>query len=140
MINASSPAQLLQERVAALRHTPGFRNYQYVLERVLEMRAQVEADPNYKPSAYWKEELENFEYMLDPSPLIIDKLRAHSFHITGLHVHDYRSGRDRKQALYADKLHALQAQGKPELFVPEPAALGGFGFEIDSHLVNLDTM
>ena len=140
VINASPLAQTLNDRVSALRQTPGFRNYQYVLERVLDMRAQVDADPHYKPSAYWKEELSNFEYMLDASPLIVDKLRAHSFHITGLHVHDYRSGRDRKQARYTEKLHALMAQGKPELFVPEAEALGGFGFTIDGHLVNLDTM
>ena len=140
MINVPSTASALDARIAALRASPGFQNYLYVRERVFEMRAQVDADPNYTPSAYWKEELANFEYMLDASPLIIDTLRAHSFHITGLHVHDYRSGRDRKQVRYADKLHALLAQGKPELFVPEPAALGGFGFSIDGHLVNLDTM
>lgn len=139
-MSTSAIAAALDARLAGLRASPGFHNYLYVRERVLEMRAQVDADPNYKPSAYWEEELSNFEYMLDASPLIVDKLRAHSFHITGLHVHDYRSGRDRKQARYADKLHALQAQGKPELFVPEPAALGGFGFTIDGHLVNLDTM
>jgi putative sugar O-methyltransferase len=140
VMNAASPARALEERIAALGAAPGFRNYLYVRDRVLEMRAQVDAAPDYKPSAYWKEELANFEYMLDASPLIIDKLRAHSFHITGLHVHDYRSGRDRKRDRYADKLRALLAQGKPELFVPEPDTLGGFGFTIDGHLVNLDTM
>ena len=140
VIHASSVARALEDRVAALRDTPAFRNYLYVRDRVFEMRAQVDAAPNYKPSAYWEEELANFEYMLDASPLIIDKLRHHSYHITGLHVHDYRSGRGRKMARYADKLHALLAQGKPELFVPEPTALGGFGFHIDEHLLNLDTM
>ena len=87
VINAVPPTRALQQRIGALRDTPGFRNYEYVRDRVLEMRAQVDASPHYKPSAYWKEELANFEYMLDASPLIIDKLRAHSFHITGLHVH-----------------------------------------------------
>ena len=140
MISASSTAAALDARIAGLRASPAFQNYLYVRERVLEMRTRVEAAQDYKPSAYWKEELENFEYMLDASPLIVDKLRAHSYHITGLHVHDYRSGRDRKQGRYAEKLRLLQAQGKPELFVPESEALGGFGFTIDGHLVNLDTM
>jgi putative sugar O-methyltransferase len=140
VISASSTAAALDARVAGLRASPGFQNYLSVRERVLEMRTRVEAAADYKPSAYWKEELENFEYMLDASPLIIDKLRAHSYHITGLHVHDYRSGRDRKQGRYAEKLRLLQQQGKPELFVPESEALGGFGFTIDGHLVNLDTM
>jgi putative sugar O-methyltransferase len=141
VINAVSPAQALQQRLAALRTSPGFRNYEYVRERVFAMRAQVDASPNYKPSAYWEEELANFEYMLDASPLIVDTLRAHSYHITGLHVHGYRSGRDRKAQRYAEKLHALQGQARnPELFVPESELLGGFGFTIDGHLVNLDTL
>ena len=38
------------------------------------------------PSSYWQEELANFEYMLDASPLIIEKLRHHTHHITGGHV------------------------------------------------------
>jgi hypothetical protein len=63
VINVLSPAQALQHRIAALRDSPGFRNYEYVRERVFEMRAQVDASPNYKPSAYWEEELANFESM-----------------------------------------------------------------------------
>lgn len=140
VINAASPARTLEERLTVLRAGPGFRNYQFVRERVLEMRARVEADPHYRPSAYWKEELANFEYMLDASPLIIDRLRHHSFHITGLRVHDYRSGQERKRERFAAKLQALLALGRPELFVPEAATLGGFGYTIDGHLVNLDTL
>ena len=139
-VSHASPVRALEERVAALAAAPAFRNYQYVRDRVFEMRARVDADPHYRPSAYWTEELANFEYMLDASPLIIDKLRHHSYHITGLHVHDYRSGRERKHARYAHKLTALLRQGRPELFVPEAAVLGGFGFDIDGHLVNIDTL
>ena len=140
VINAMSPARSLEDRIAALRAAPAFRNYQYVRERVLEMRAHVEASPSYRPSAYWEEELANFEYMLDATPLIIDKLRHHSFHITGLHVHNYRSNRARMLARYTGKLRALQAQGRPELLVPEAEALGGYGFMIDGQRINLDTM
>lgn len=140
VVNAAAPARALEARLAALRAAPGFRNYQVVRERVLDMRARVDADPHYIPSAYWKEELANFEYMLDASPLIIDKLRHHSFHITGLKLHDYRSGQSRKRERFAAKLHALLAQGHPELFVPEAEALGGYGYVIDGHLVNLDTL
>jgi putative sugar O-methyltransferase len=140
VINAASPTRALAERLEALRAAPGFRNYQVVRERVLDMRARVDADPHYVPSAYWKEELANFEYMLDASPLIIDKLRHHSFHITGLKLHDYRSGQSRKRARFAAKLQALLGQGRPELFVPEAETLGGYGYDIDGHLVNLDTL
>jgi putative sugar O-methyltransferase len=139
-MNASSPAAALEARVAALRASPGFQNYLYVRERVLEMRAQVDSAPDYKPSAYWKEELENFEYMLDASPLIIDKLRQHTYHVTGVRIHEYRSGRERQRERYGDKLRALLAQGKPELFVPEAEALGGFGFTVDGFLINIDTL
>ena len=76
MINVPTTAAALDARIAALRASPGFQNYLYVRERVFEMRAQVDADPNYTPSAYWKEELANFEYMLDASPLIIDTRNA----------------------------------------------------------------
>ncbi len=135
-----SPARRLADRIADLRAAPAFRNYQYVRDRVLEMRASVDGSPDYRPSAYWQEELANFEYMLDATPLIVDKLRHHSFHITGLPVYTYRSGRERRLARYIEKLSALKAQGKPELFVPEADAMGGFGFRIDDQLVNLDTL
>jgi putative sugar O-methyltransferase len=139
-MNAMSTAEALAARVATLRASRGFENYRSVRERVLEMRTQVDAAPDYKPSAYWKEELENFEYMLDASPLIIDKLRQHTYHITGVRIHEYRSGRERQRERYADKLRALLAQGKPELFIPEAEDLGGFGFMADGHLVNIDTL
>lgn len=140
VLNPVSPARALAERIAALRGAPAFQNYRYVRERVLDMRAGVDAAPDYQPSAYWKEELANFEYMLDASPLIIDKLRHHSFHITGVRVYEYRSGRDRQRERYADKLRALLGQGRPDLFVPESPALGGFGFDVDGHLINIDTL
>src|SRR5215208_7290361 len=136
-MSATSTAAALDARIAGLRTSPGFENYLYVRERVLEMRTQVDAAPDYKPSAYWKEELENFEYMLDASPLIIDKLRQHTFHVTGVRIHEYRSGRERQRERYADKLRALLAQGKPELFLPEAEDLGGFGFMADGHLINI---
>jgi hypothetical protein len=140
VISAAFSVRALEERLTSLRTSPGFRNYQYVRERVFQMRTKVNESHDYKPSAYWAEELENFEYMLDAPPLIIDKLRHHTFHITGLRVHDYRSGRERRRGQFAEKLNALLAQHKPELFVPEAEALGGFGFTIDGHLVNLDTL
>lgn len=140
VLSAASSLRALDERIASLRAAPGFQNYQYVRERVLQMRTKVDASPDYTPSAYWAEELENFEYMLDATPLIIDKLRQHTYHVTGVRIHEYRSGRERQRERYADKLRALLAQGKPELFVPEAAALGGFGFTADGHLSNIDTL
>ena len=138
----------LRERLQALRESTAYRNYEYVRAKVLGMRAEapalapsgVEGSPHYRPSAYWEEELSNFEYMLDASPLIIEKLRHHSFHVTGLHVHDYRTKKDRPRARLAKKLHALVRASKAELLIPESPLLGGFGFEIDGALYNLDTL
>ena len=137
---SSTTARTLEERLAALRAGPAFRNYSYARDRVLEMRAQVAAAPEYRPSAYWEEELSAFEYMLDASPLVIEKLRQHTHWITGLRAYDYRSQKTRARAKFEEKLKALVAVGPPELLVPEWTELGGFGFEIDGRRFNIDTL
>ena len=133
-------AAAFRQRLEALRCTPAYRNYELVLSRVLEMRMLEAQLPHYKPSAYWEEELTNFEYMLDASPLVIDKLRHHAVHITGIRAYEYRSNRDRWRNRLTEKRRALLKYGKRELLVPEWRALGGFGFEIDGELYNLDTL
>jgi hypothetical protein len=137
---SSTTAQTLEERLTALRAGPAFRNYLYARDRVLEMRAQVAAAPEYRPSIYWEEELAAFEYMLDASPLVIEKLRQHTHWITGLRAYDYRSQKTRAQAKFAEKLKALIDVGPPDLLVPEWPELGGFGFEVDGRLFNIDTL
>ena len=92
-----------------------------------------------RPSEYWAEELENFDYMAEATPLIVRKLRQHAFHITGLRPYDYRNARD-QQANFERRLRALIELGGRELLVPEHPALGGFGFEIDGALHNVDTL
>jgi putative sugar O-methyltransferase len=133
-------AAALQSRIAALAAGDAYRNYLHVRERVLEMRAQVAALPEYRPSAYWEEELSTFEYLLDASPLIIDKLRQHTHWVTGLRAYEYRSQRTRAKVKLAEKLRALQGQAPSDLLVPEWPGLGGFGFEIDGRLFNIDTL
>jgi hypothetical protein len=139
-VNTATAARPFSERLEALRASPAFRNYLMVRERVVEMLAQVASTPDYRPSAYWEEELANFEYMLDASPFVIDKLRHHTFHVTGLRVHDYRTHRDKARTKLAEKLHALQQVAPPGLLVPEWRELGGFGFDIDGQLYNVDTL
>src|SRR4029434_4088212 len=139
-VMSSTMTRTLEERIAALRAAPAFRNYTYARDRVLEMRAQVAAAPEYRPSVYWEEELAAFEYMLDASPLVIEKLRQHTHWITGLRAYDYRSQKTRAKAKFAEKLKALLEVGGPDLLVPEWPALGGFGFEIDGGLFNIDTL
>src|SRR5687768_8616440 len=92
------------------------------------------------PSEYWREELSGFDYLLDASPLIVERLREHTHHITGLRPYDYRGGQPARRAALAAKLGALREAGRDDLLVPESPALGGFGFEIDGALYNLDTL
>lgn len=136
---ASAP---LAQRLAALRDGAAYRNYETVLAHVLRMKAlaRQSAGDVAAPSRYWSEELANFDYMFDASPLIVEKLRHHCHHITGLRLYDYRSNRDRAAELFREKLDALVALGGRELLVPESRILGGFGFEIDGALYNIDTL
>ncbi len=138
---ASSPARrALKERVSALADGAAFKNYEVARDRVLDMREQVRAAPEYRPSAYWEEELSTFEYMLDATPLVIEKLRHHTHCLTGLRAYDYRSHKTRAKTRFAEKLDALVEAGSRDLLVPEWRPLGGFGFEIDGQLFNIDTL
>ena len=98
-----SASAVLQERLARLRASDAFRNYEYARERVLEVRAQMAAWREHKPSAYWEEELSTFEYMLDASPLVIEKLRHHTHWITGIRAYEYRSQRKRAKATSTER-------------------------------------
>ena len=135
-------SEKLMARVDTLSQGAAFSAYEQVRERVLLMKDRERAGLSSvsRPSDYWREELANFEYMLDASPLIIDKLRHHCYHITGLRVYDYRSNRDEARELFEEKLGALIKVGGADLLVPEAPDLGGFGFEIDRALYNLDTL
>ena len=140
VVNGAGTAAAFEARLDALRRSPAYRNYELVRSRVFEMRTLEAQLPHYKPSAYWQEELTNFEYMLDASPLVIEKLRHHSLHITGIRVYEYRSNRDRFRGQLLEKLAAMKRIAPPALLVPEPALLGGYGFELDGELFNIDTL
>lgn len=133
---------LAQERVESLRGSRAFENYQVVREHVLRMLDDVPRGDaeTAQPSAYWAEELLGFEYMLDAGPLIVEKLRHHTYHLTGLKVYDYRTNKDRAREQLIEKRRALLEVGDEALLVPESPILGGFGFEIDGELYNVDTL
>ena len=133
----------LKSRLDALRESVGYRAYERALERFFVMKdlEAAERANSDAPSAYWREELDGFEYMLDASPLIVDKARQHTHHITGLRPYDYRSNQDKRRLRFAKKLDALiDAAGGRDLLVPEHPALGGYGHEIDGERFNLDTL
>jgi hypothetical protein len=120
---------------------PGYRAYERARAAVLQITGTPPAEGGtVVPSAYWSEELENIDYMIEASPLIIRKLRHHSFHITGIRPYDYRIKADLKRENFEARLHALVELGGDRLLVPESPALGGFGYEIDGRLINVDTL
>ena len=92
------------------------------------------------PSDYWSDELENIDYMIEASPLIVRKLRHHAYHISNVRPYDYRVKADAKRENFEARLRALQALDGRALQVPETPALGGFGYEIDGLLFNVDTL
>jgi putative sugar O-methyltransferase len=137
--NGRVTREALDTTIEAARQSDEFRAYLSTREWVLELLADRvnEADT---PSAYWREELAGFDYMLDASPLVVRKLREHAYHFTSVRPYDYRSHHARQVGPFAERLRALRQKDPRGLFVPESPRLGGFGHEIDGQLVNLDTL
>ncbi|MEA2150743.1 MAG: hypothetical protein QOD69_2573 [Solirubrobacteraceae bacterium] len=131
---SAAPRGALETRLEELRAGTAWSAYERVRDWVLDT-----AGDSAGASAYWAEELETLDFMLDASPLIIERLRHHTYPITGIRPYEYRSGKDRA-AQYAAKLEALASLGGRDLRVPESPALGGFGHEIGGALWNIDTL
>src|SRR5436190_22762593 len=94
-MSATDSLTRLEQRIGDLRESPAFSNYVEARRHVLAMLDAADDDPG--ASEYWREELAGFEYLLDASPLLIDKLRHHSYHVTGLRPYDYRSGKGKTE-------------------------------------------
>ncbi len=124
------------EKIETLRQAQAYQNYLQVRGHVLAM---LDQQPN-QASDYWEEELAGFDYLFDASPLIVNKLREHSYHITGLRSYEYREHHSHQQPRFAKKLAALRGKDARGLFVPEAPDMGGFGHHIDGHTVNIDTL
>ena len=126
------------------RSAPAFDAYVRARDAVVRIKQQAERSgslpPGADPSSYWAEELDNIDYMIDASPLIVRKLRQHAFHITGIRSYDYRNAEDSRRSYFEARLQQLRALGGDRLLVPESPALGGFGYTIDGQLYNVDTL
>lgn len=132
----------LRRRVEQRRATPQWAAYEHARDRVLAIK-ELEGRRRsgvFEPSAYWTEELEGFEYLFDASPLMIDKLRHQCYHVTGIKDYEYRGHHQFRGTQLAEKLGVLIELGGRDLLVPESRALGGFGFEIEGELYNIDTL
>jgi putative sugar O-methyltransferase len=133
----------LEARIEALRRSPAYGAYQRARENVIRFKTAEPANGG-RPSEYWREELENIAYLFDASPLVIDRLRQHCYHVTGTWPYNYRSHKDRERARHAAKLEALIEVGGSDLVVPESPLLGGFGFDLEAGstrgFFNIDTL
>jgi len=115
-----------------------YQNYLDVREAVWRM---IENCPREAaPSKYWQEEISGFDYMFDASPLIMQKLRHHSYHLTGLYDYAYRKHHSRNAVKFSERLKLLKSLDRNNLLVSESPLLGGFGHEINGMLFNVDTV
>jgi putative sugar O-methyltransferase len=140
--HGTAPSEVVARRIASAENSSVYGLYREVRERVLRMK-DTDAAREGEPSQYWQTELLWFEYMLDAGPLIVDRLRWHTHHVTGVKPYDYREHKDATGL--AMKLEALLREARdtsdPDLFVPEHPALGGFGFRDDQdRIFNVDTL
>ena len=116
---------------------PIYAYYERMRDLVLQM---LDEGSKYGYSDYWREEIAGFDYLFDASPLVVAKLREHTYHITGLKSYEYRAHHAGKAKPFAGKLQRLRDLDPTGLFVPEAPGLGGFGHNIDGDLVNMDTL
>jgi hypothetical protein len=123
-----------------LRASPEFQAYLRARDAVLRMKQGGGAASPISPSVYWSEELENIDYMIDATPLIVRKLRQHAFHITNVRPYDYRNKNDGRREFFEARLQALRSLCGDSLLVPESTAMGGFGYRIGTELFNIDTI
>ena len=139
---ARGSREALAATLARLRDSQPYRHYELTRERVLDMKDRAGRDVHADgPSKYWTYELANFDYMIDASPLVIDKLRHHCYHLTGVRPYEmHRAAKPEQLESFHAKLEMLYALGSRQLLVPESPILGGFGHRIAGGLVNVDTM
>ena len=116
---------------------PIYAYYKRSRDLVLGM---LDEGTKYGYSDYWREEIAGFDYLFDASPLVVAKLREHTYHITGVKSYEYRDHHAAEAPRFAAKLQRLRDLDPGGLFVPEAPGLGGFGHSIEGDLVNIDTL
>jgi hypothetical protein len=137
-VGPASIRDLLEPRVEAARGSAAYANYKRVREWILDLPR--DRSGTNTASDYWVEELDSLEYLLDASPLVIERLRHHTYTVTGVRPYDYRTNKQTGGRKFEAKLAALKELDNVGLLVPESRALGGFGHEIGGELVNIDTL
>jgi putative sugar O-methyltransferase len=134
--------QALAGLLARLRDSRPYKNYELTRERMFDMKDRASrAAGSDVPSKYWTFELGHFDYMVDASPIVIDKLRHHCYHLTGVRAYEtHRAAKHEQLESFYTKIDMLCALGSRSLLVPESPILGGFGYDVDGGMVNVDTL
>ena len=131
--------EVLQHSIDTAADGLAYRNYQIIRPWVLDMLSESRSQSDV-PSEYWRQETAGFEYMLDASPLIVEKMRDHCYHLTGLHSYEYRDHHGTRKQPFETKFQALRKLDDKNRFIAENPALGGFGHDVNGHMVNIDTL
>ena len=105
------------------------------------MRAQVAAAPEYRPSAYWEEELADVR-------VHAGRVAARRREAAASHALDHRPARvrlpvaegPREGEVRREAEGVARGSARPICSCRSGAELGGFGFEIDGRLFNIDTL
>ena len=113
--------------------------YTYYLS-ICQKIKNIMKDNSYSASKYWAEEVIGFDYLFEASPLVVNKIREHCYHITGERSYNYRTHHVHKAIPFINKLEELKKLDRHNLFIPESEMLGGFGHPTDYGRVNIDTL
>lgn len=134
--SSESFGRQLQADIDQAEQSAAYQNYRFVRDKVIQMINEAPTTA----SRYWSEELAGFDYLFNASPLIVNKLREHCYHITGIKSYEYRQHHRYRAQAFEDKLALLKAIDKTGLFIEELPLMGGFGHQLKEGRVNLDTL
>jgi len=131
------------DQVEAFRTEDFYENYLRAREAIIAMKTvPLDRIPEFaRPTDDWSEKVSIFAYLFDASPSIIAQLRRHCHRLIGIETERYRYDKEAEERpLFENKLQALRSLDMGNLFIPEPLALGGFGYDLSAGLANLETL
>lgn len=125
------------DAAAPLDPTAVFAAYREMRDAALRM---LEWTPRGEFDERRLTELAQLDYLFDASPAIVERWREHCHLLSGVQSYAYRAHHAHRARDLTRKLERLKKFDRRDLFVEEPAALGGFGFVVDERRVNVETL
>lgn len=113
--------------------------YKAILPKILMMLNNSSSLQGVESESSIKK-IKSVEYIYDSNPALINSIREHYHQIDGINPYNYHRPNPEDVRLYANKLKLLKSLDDDSLFVPESEVLGGFGYNIDGELVNINTL